>query len=93
MFSPLMSLSQPSHYLMFMEMITLPIDQLPKPDQNQTFFQSKPPADTGLGRCPRCPSYSFSSKADKLYHCQVMHRMPAKQSIALVCDGSAEYQH
>jgi hypothetical protein len=78
LFSPLKSTQHPDHYHTFLEMVDLSNEQLPTPDQYQPTFMAQP-----LGRCPRCPSYTFSSQAEKQRHCAVVHQLTPKQTADL----------
>jgi hypothetical protein len=64
-------------------MASLPATSLPAPDQHQPSF-----VKLNIGTCPSCPSYSFSSKAEKQRHCRIMHRLTKKDVDKLDCSGA-----
>jgi hypothetical protein len=73
----------------YLEMADLPVESLPTPDQHQPSFLAKQKdGSKPLGRCPKCPSYSFSSKAEKLRHCRIMHNITGSDTRTLDCTGS-----
>ena len=60
------------------------MDRLPTPDSNQPSF-----VKAGNGRCPHCPSYSFTSKTEKLRHFAMVHRQTRAVAEAVDCGGEA----
>lgn len=78
LFSPTPSSTHPDHFHTYVEMCSLPVDSLPYPDQHQPSFVKLSNGPNPVGRYTKCPSYSFSSKAEKLRHCRTMHNLTAR---------------
>ena len=89
MFSPKPSSTHSGHFRTYLEMADLPVESLPTPDQHQPSFLAKQKdGSKPLGRCPKCPSYSFSSTAEKLRHCRIMHNITSSDMRTLDCTDS-----
>ena len=60
LFRPEESAEYPGHYVTFLEMCRIPASDVKDDDENQSSVAAK-----ALGRCERCPSYSFTSKTEQ----------------------------